>query len=87
MAAYLANHQKKKRLLAKRERELLHALGNDLSDARIIKAAERLRAAKLSIFKMEFSRTSTLPASPYLPEGEALEWLEMSVDAIVAKYR
>ena len=87
MAAYLANHQKKKRLLAKRERELLHALGNDLSDARIIKAAERLRAAKLSIFEMEFSRASTLSASHYLPEGEALEWLEMSVDAIVAKYR
>ena len=54
MTAYLANHQKKKRLLAKRERELLHALGNDLSDARIIKAAEACMTKAKFLIEGEF---------------------------------
>jgi len=87
MTAYVANHRKKKNLLAKRERELRHALRNGLYEANVVKSVENLRAAKLSIFKMEFSRTSTLPASYYRPEGEALEWMEMSVGEILVMYR
>ena len=87
MTNYVVNHQKKKNLLAKRERELLHALRNGLPDAKILKSVENVRAAKLSVFKMDFSRTSLLPASSYEPEGEAVEWMAMTVEEILAMYR
>ncbi len=87
MTAYLANHQKKKRQLARREKALLKALGENQSESRLARHAAAVRAAKLAVFKMHFSRTSTRPASYYRPEGEALIWQELSVEEILEKYR
>ena len=87
MTSYVVNHLKKKTLLAKRERELVHALRNGFPASRLTRSAEAVRAAQLSVFKMHFSRTSTRPASYYRPEGEALEWQELSVEDVLDKYR
>jgi hypothetical protein len=87
MTAYIANHQKKKRIFAKREQELEHAIKNNLSLEKIIRAAEKLREAKLNVFKCEFSKDSVLPAHCYVPKDEAKVWENYSVDEIIEKYR
>ena len=87
MTAYIANHQKKKAIFEKREQELKHAIQHEFSDQCIEKAAEKLRAAKLAIFKMKFSRDSVLPASSYVPNEEAVWWKNRPLEEIVDEYR
>lgn len=87
MTAYIANHQKKKRILSKREQELEHAIKNNFSSEKIIRAAEKLREAMLNVFKSEFSKNSVLPAHCYIPGKEAKLWENYSVDEIIEKYR
>lgn len=48
--------QKKTRLVAKRERQLLAAIKRNLSREKIIQAAENLRQAHLAVLKSEASR-------------------------------
>ncbi len=86
MTAYIANHCKKKKIFKKREQELRHTIKNDYSQEKINKAAEKLRIAKLNIYKAEFSKNSVLPASNYVPGVNALKWEEMLIDEIVKKY-
>ena len=87
MTAYIVNHRKKKVILEKRVASLKHAVKNSFSSEKIEKEAEKVRAAKLAIFKMEFSKSSTLPAHSYVPEGEALIWQRMTVAEILAEYK
>jgi hypothetical protein len=87
MTAYIVNHQKKKRIFAQRERELKHTIKHNFSYEKLIKAAEKLREAKLNIFKCEFSRDSVLPAHCYIPGDKAKLWQSYTADEIIEKYR
>jgi hypothetical protein len=78
MTAYIADHRKKKAILEKRIEGLRHALKNGLSEVKIKKEIEKVRSAKLAVFKMEFSRDSVLPAHDYEPTKEAIEWKHKS---------
>ena len=85
MTAYLANHQKKVNIFKKRVQELEHALKHDFSQEKIVKAAEKVREARLKVFKARFSQYSILPASKWQPDEEATRWQEMDVQEIVQK--
>jgi len=87
VTAYVANHQKKKRIFEKREKELLHLIKNGSSYEKIIKSVEKLRVAKLAIFKSEYSQLSILPAHTYQPDEEAKQWETISADVIIVKYK
>ena len=83
MTAYIADHRKKKAILKKRLTGLQHAIKNSFPLEKIEKEVEKVRAAKLAIFKMEFSRDSVLPAHDYEPTTKAIEWQNKSVEEIV----
>jgi hypothetical protein len=87
VTAYIANYQKKKIIFQKREQELRHAIKYNISHEKIVKAAEKLREAKLNIFKSEFSRNSVLPASSYTPGEDAKRWETLTVNEIIRSYR
>ncbi len=87
MTAYLANHQKKHRIFRKREKEIIHAIKNDFSREKLEAAAEKLREAKLNVFKSEFSKKSVLPATSYEPGSKAQEWASFSTSEIINSYR
>ena len=93
MTAYIANHEKKNRLFAKRERELLHAIKHEFSNARLEAAAERLRAAKLAVFKCRFTMNSVRQPHAFSPQQLATcdqrirLWLAMSTEEIINRYR
>ena len=87
MTAYVVYYQKKKRIFERRERELRYAIKNKLSYEKITKAAEKLRVAKLAIFKSEYSRLSILPVHTYEMGAEAKQWEIMPIDEIIEKYR
>jgi hypothetical protein len=93
MPAYIANHEKKKRILAKRERELIHAIKHDLPIERISFAAERIREAKMNVFKCDFSKSTEVQPHNFSPEEMAAsnelvrEWLHASTDDIIDAYR
>lgn len=87
MPAYVANHQKKKRIFEKREQKLRHLIKNGSSYEKIAKAVEKLRVARLAIFKSEYSRLSVLPAHTYEPGEESKQWEIIPADEIVEKYR
>ena len=73
MTAYLVNHQKKNKIFKKREIELNHAIKNNFSYEKLVKAAKKLREAKLNVYKSEFSKNTTLPAHRYEPNEKARE--------------
>lgn len=86
MTGYVPNHQKAKRVFAKREAELRHAIKNDYHHAKIVRAAERVREARIKVFKAVFSQYSVLPASAYEPDEKARRWLSRPVDEIIEEY-
>jgi hypothetical protein len=87
MSNYIPNHQKTQRVFTKRETELRHAIRHEFSRERIVRAAEKLREARLKIFKSEFSRCSVLQATSWKPCEEAQRWQAMPVDEIIEQYR
>jgi hypothetical protein len=87
VTAYLAHHQKKRRIFHKREKELRHAINHNYSQEKIVKAVNKLREAKLNVFKSEFSKNSVLPASNYVPGDEARHWEALPVEEIIRLYR
>ena len=87
MTVYVANHQKKLRILQKREQELAHAIKHDYSDEKLEKAVEKVSAAKLNVFKALFAKNSTLPPHSYTPNKEAQKWQSMTVAEILEKHR
>ena len=92
MTAYLANHQKKQRIFEKRERELTHAIKNAYSAERLALAAEKLRSAKISVFKCRFSADG--PVQPHQFHAEEIakrnpqleRWLSMATEEIIDLY-
>lgn len=86
MTAYIANHQKKKNILLKREQELRHALKHQLSNEKLLKVVEKLREAKLNVFKSEFAKNSALPVSSYIPGEEAMKWKSLLSEEIIELY-
>ena len=92
MTAYLVNHTKKKRIFAKREDELRHAIRHEYSEEKIAQAAEKLRAARFAVLKAKFSRFSVLPASSFsldeLAERDpaVAAWVNMTAIEIASKY-
>jgi len=87
MTAYVANYLKRKRIFKKREDELLHAIRHEHPPEKLAKAAEKLREARMHVFKAKFSKENPgLPPSHFEPRGEALVWYEYPVDSIIATY-
>jgi len=86
MTAYIANHQKKKKILQKREQELRHAIKHKFNTDKIKNSAEKVREAKLNAFKSDFSKNSVLPASSYKPGDEAIKWKSYLTDEIIKIY-
>ena len=87
MAWGIPDYRKAFRVFHKRETQLVHAIKNDHAREKLVKAAEKLREAKLNTFKSEFSRGSVLPPSSYVPDEKAKSWQSMSVDDIIEIYR
>ena len=88
------NTAKKRVQLAKREQELTHAIRNSLPDAQLVRAAEAVRTAQLSLLKAELywaedpkniyrDRTSGIPKI----QRDQQMWTEKSAEEIVSKYR
>ena len=86
MTAYIVNHKKKINLLHKREETLRHAIKHSYSQEKVGNVAEKVREAKLGVFKAMFSKESVLPASKYKASGEALVWQNKPVREIIASY-
>jgi hypothetical protein len=93
MTAYIANHEKKKRIFAKRERELVHAIRRQFAVEKLMVAAEKLRSAKIGVAKCRFAKHSEKQPYNFSAEETALRdkelqlWLTMSADEIVHLYR
>jgi hypothetical protein len=93
MPSYVANHEKKKRIFAKRERELLHAIKHNSPQEKLFLAAENLRTAKIRVFKCRFSANKPNQPHTFSPQEMAAknkqfqEWLLMSSEEIVDRYR
>jgi hypothetical protein len=93
MTAYIANHEKKNRIFAKRERELRHAIKHGFPPEKLMVAAERVRAAKIAVFKCRFSKDSENQPHNFSPEEIAVHdrqvqlWLARSADEIIEVYR
>ena len=93
MPAYVANHEKKKRIFAKRERELLHAIQHRFALEKLPVAAEKLRAARIGVAKCKFTEDSEYQPHNSSAEQMAVkvrelqQWLSMSVDEIIELYR
>ncbi len=92
MAGYLPHYQKKNRIAAKRERELVHAIRNEFDSVKVDKAAERLRAAKLAAAKSRWaSKTSAqsheFDATRLAKNDKSIaKWLNSSTEEIVEVY-
>ena len=90
MTNYVPDHNKKIRILEKRERELLHAIKNEFGVEKIKKAAERVRDAKLSVYKSKLAQIP--PVEGRWERREAMwkkktsEWQSISVLEIVDRY-
>lgn len=93
MTAYIASHEKKNRIFAKRERELIHAIKHQLPDKKLLGLAEKMKLAKLSAIKCRFMKNSS--KQPYLfsltetaSKDKGLEhWLSVSLEELVESYR
>lgn len=86
MTGYVPYHEKKIRILEKRERELRHAIKNNHSKDKIERCAEKLRTAKLNVFKSRFAQNSSLPPHSYIANEKAKEWESLPIDKILQKY-
>ncbi len=80
MTAYIVRKgaQKKKSILEKREAELIHRIKNDFSDETLVKAAEKVRAARNAVIKCMLHETEAIK-----PEDEvrfAESWLRLERD-------
>jgi hypothetical protein len=87
------NHERKDRILAKRELELLHAIKNGFPSQEVASRAEEVREAKIRAFKCRFAKSSALQPYKFSPEEMAAnsrqvrEWLSLSTADIVEIYR
>jgi hypothetical protein len=90
MTNYVPDHRKKIRILEKRERELLHAIKNEFGVEKIERAAERVRNAKLNVYKSKLAEIPPVEGRWERREAmwkkKTLEWQSVSVVEIVDRY-
>jgi hypothetical protein len=91
MANHVANHQKKRRVLTRRESDLLRALRRGESEEKVKSAAEEVRAARVRVLNV---RRSLVPLcdGPHAGLLRAFdevirECLSTPLDAIVQEFR
>jgi len=86
MSNYLPNGQKKNRIFRKREQELIHGIRHGLAKEKLEVLAEKLRQAKLNVFKDRFdpSEGRRMRASD---EKTVERWMTATVEELIAEYR
>ena len=93
MASNVPHHDQKNRIFAKRERALIHAIKNGFSSEKIAAAAERLRAAKIAVFKCRFALYTIREPHTFSAEEMAIRdkqvrnWISMQTTDIIEMYR
>lgn len=91
MVRYLLRHGKQLELFAKRERTLIGSLKRNESQDKIIRAAEKVREAKLQQLKAERSKKLTdeqnKPFAANEPGTKDAQWQSMPVEDIIAIYK
>jgi hypothetical protein len=93
MTAYIANYEKKNRIFAQREQQLRHAIKHNFPTEKILVAAEKLRAAKVAVYKCRFAKNNSSQPHNFKPEEMAKQdtklqrWLSMTATEIVDAYR
>ena len=84
---------RKKEILKKREQELHHAIEHHMPQDRIEKAAEKLRFARLKLYKgiieqFRYDQSTDVGAKPGAKAERELEkWEGLSVDEIISMYK
>ena len=92
MAGIIPHHDQKNRIFAKRERALIHAIKNELSREKVAAAAERLREAKMAVFKCRFALYTTREPHTFSAEEMAVsnkqvrKWISMRTTDIIEMY-
>jgi len=93
MTTYLRRSYPAKKLaiLGKRENELSHAVHAGLSQEKLIKAAEKVRAAQLSVLKGK-RHYIVDDGHPHFDgfkeiDAKAAEWTSIKVEKIIEQYR
>ncbi len=90
MTNYVPDYKKKIRILEKRERELHHALKNEFSIQKIAAVAEKVRIAKLNMYKARLAQIP--PADGRWERREKLwkakseQWQSHTLEEIVRRY-
>lgn len=93
MTAYIANYEKKNRIFAQREQQLRHAIKHNFPTEKLLVAAEKLRAAKVAVYKCRFAKNSSSQPHNFNAEEMAKHdarlqrWLSMTAAEIVDTYR
>ena len=93
MTAYIASHEKKNRIFAKREREMLHAIKHGFPAEKLALVADKLRVAKINVFKCRFSKNSAKQPHNFSAaelaeyDKQVRRWLSMTSEEIVDVYR
>jgi hypothetical protein len=90
MTSYIANHQKKLRALARRELDLLRALRRGDREAKVLEAAEEVRAARVRVLFVQHSLLA--PCEQYASrlrqkEEEIRSCRGTPLSAIVAEFK
>lgn len=86
MSNYIPQNQKKNRLFSKRERELAHAIRHTQPLEKLEALAEKLRAAKMGVFKDRFDQ---FEGRIMKEEDKKLvqKWMTMTNQEILAEYQ
>src|SRR5262245_36330095 len=93
MASNIPHHDQKNRIFAKRERALIHAIKKGFSREKIATAAERLREAKIAVFKCRFALYTIREPHTFSAEEMAIsdeqvrKWISMRTIDIIEMYR
>ncbi len=92
MPSFVSRHEpvKKKEELALREQVLKNAIAGNYPQDKLLKAAEKYKAAMIGMLKAKIHYTlemdykkKTSPFDIPTPEAEIIDWKEKSVEAII----
>lgn len=90
MTSYIANHQKKRQALARRELDLARAVRRGKGDAVLLAAAEEVRLARTRVLRVELSLIPPCEKYAYttqLAEEQIRRSEATSADEIMAEFR
>tara|TARA_R110002096_G_scaffold80412_3_gene188401 strand:+ start:380 stop:673 length:294 start_codon:yes stop_codon:yes gene_type:complete len=92
MAGYVPNYQKKNKIAAKRERELLHAIRHNFDQDKILLAAQKFQDAKIAAAKSRWAQRTFAPSHDFSAEAIAKEdkrlakWVDTTPEKIAETY-